>query len=131
MHYMQPAHQEPVFFHDNGAYVSRSRIAMNGMSYAINGVSTVHREVQPKSSKPLRVGLMFAGFGLLLALTGLSIAVGLLSLLLGGMFIAIYVWLMHDRHSLVVNGREMLRSTSPAYVGAVEGAIHNALASRY
>jgi hypothetical protein len=131
MNYMQPAHQEPVFFHDTGAYVSRSRIAMNGVSYAISGVSTVRREVRRKSSKPLRVGLMFAGFGLLLTFTGLSIVVGLLALLLGGTSVAIYIWLMHDRHSLVVNERELLCSTSPVYVGAVEGAIHNALASRY
>ena len=131
MNYLQPAHQEPVFFHDSGAYVSRSRIAMNGVSYAINGVSTVNTAVQRKSSKPLRVGLMFAGLGVLFAFTGLSISLALLSFLLGGMFVAIYIWLMHDRHSLVVNGRELLCSTSPAYVGAVEGAIHNALASRY
>jgi hypothetical protein len=130
MNYLQPAHQEPVFFHDNGAYVSRSRIAMNGVNYAVNTVQTVSTSVRRKNSKPLRLGLMCTGFGLLLAYTGLAISLALLFILVGGICIALYVWVLQDRHALVVNGRELLCSTNSRYVGAVEGAIYNALASR-
>jgi hypothetical protein len=127
---MQPAYQEPVFFNCGNVFVTRSRIQLGGMTYAVNGVSSVHTGVERKSTKPLRSGIAWVVAATFLGLAGFW-TIAAIAGFVAALLIGAYVWLMHDRHTLVVNGREVVRSPSREYVAGIECAIHNALASRW
>lgn len=127
---------EPVFLQDGGAYVSRSRVVLNGVTYPVNAISAVTARRVPKSGTALILGILGACMSVPFFAfdSGAAIFVGILGLLLSGGLVAIHVWLQRDRYVLVIGTSGMqhqaLFAEDAQYVNVVLQAINSALASR-
>lgn len=137
-----PASQEPVFFQDPAVYVSRSRVVLNGVTFPINGITSVRSLKVPKDQWVIVVGILLvlaSASCILPAMSSSSDAgcggIGALEFVTGSVMIAAYIWMMKERYVLVIGtaGTEAraLVHLDWRYLNAIVEAINQALASRY
>jgi uncharacterized membrane protein len=132
---------EVVLFQDARAYVSRSRVVLNGVTYPINGITSVRMGKIDKSPFWLIVGifallgcLSFCGIGISHGEGG-QIVLGGLAGVFGAGMVAIYIWLQTDTWILFIGSAGMERNGIGAadwrYISQLNEAINQALAMRY
>lgn len=131
---MQPQQQEPVFLNLPGAYVSRSRVVLGGVTYPVNAISHVRQFYIPKSPWWIIIGFVSALIGAF-SLANSGGGGGAFFLLVGATFIVIYFKGIHNQYGIALGAsgaeRNAIISKDRGFVQAIEQAINNALASRY